>query len=119
MIMRRGLGFAVASSLIAAAAFTPDAEAQSRRSSSAVEATMQPTSGSDRRSKGQVRGYVQRRGGYSYSAEDVTNTYGDSRTLYGGANVFRDPRLDRQTPLGPFDSGFFFDSRGRDSPYQH
>jgi hypothetical protein len=119
MIMRRGFGFAVASGLIAATAFAADTEAQSRRNSSAVEATMQPTSGSDRRSKAQVRGYVQRRGGYSYSPEDVINTYGDSRTLYGGANAYRDPRLDRQSPFGPFDSGFFFDSHGRDSPYQH
>src|ERR1700730_13737166 len=53
-----------------------------------------------------------RRGGYSYSASDVINTYGRSPPPY--AHV-------RQTPGGPFDSGFFFDSgmglHGGDSPY--
>jgi hypothetical protein len=71
----------------------------------------------------QVRGYIARRGGYSYSAEDTINTYGDSRTLYGGASAYRNPMLDRQTRFGPFDHGFFFDSgiapRGGDSPYQN
>jgi hypothetical protein len=68
-----------------------------------------------------VRGFIARRGGYSYSAADTINTYGDSRTLYGGASAYRDPMLDRQTGFGPFDHGFFFDSgiapRGGDSPY--
>jgi hypothetical protein len=59
--------------------------------------------------------YGRRRiGGYSYRASDVTNTYGRSPP----------PWLDvRQTPGGPFDSGFFFDSgmglHGGNSPYQH
>lgn len=70
-----------------------------------------------------VRGFVARRGGYSYVPEDVINTYGNSRTLYGSASVYRDPMLDRQTQFGPFDHGFFFDSgiapRGGDSPYQN
>jgi len=69
----------------------------------------------------QVRGYVSRRGGYSYSAADSINTYGDSRSLYGGTMMFRDWRFDRQSISGPFDHGFFFDSgvrpRGGDSPY--
>jgi len=69
----------------------------------------------------EVRGYVARRGGYSYSASDVINTYGLTRSIYGGANSFRDPMLDRQTPSGPFDHGFFFDSgvgpRGGNAPY--
>lgn len=71
----------------------------------------------------QVKGFVARRGGYSYSASDVINTYGDSRSIYGGASVHRDRFLDRQTTAGPFDHGFFFDSgigpRGGDSPYQN
>jgi hypothetical protein len=71
----------------------------------------------------QVRGFVARRGGYSYTAADSINTYGDSRSRYGGASVFRDPMLDRQTNSGPFDHGFFFDSgigpRGGDSPYMN
>jgi hypothetical protein len=64
-----------------------------------------------------------RRGGYSYSAEDTINTYGDSRSKYGAATSLRDPMLDRQTLSGPFDHGFFFDSgvapRGGDSPYMN
>lgn len=69
-------------------------------------------------------GYVVRRpvGFYSYTARDIINTFGDSRTRYGSTNVFRDPMTDRQTPFGPFDHGFFFDSpnapRGGYSPYQ-
>jgi hypothetical protein len=70
-----------------------------------------------------VRGYVARRGGYSYTAEDAINTYGDARSLFGGASSLRDPSLDRQTNSGPFDHGFFFDSgigaRGGDSPYMN
>ena len=74
------------------------------------------------KSKGaQVRGFRQRRGGYSYSANDVANTYGDSRSRYGSVNAYRDPFSDRQTTAGPFDHGWFFDSgvapRGGDSPY--
>ena len=71
----------------------------------------------------QVKGFVQRRGGYSYNYADSVNTYGDSRSIYGGASVYRDPMLDRQTNAGPFDHGFFFDSgmggHGGDSPYMN
>ncbi len=71
----------------------------------------------------QVRGFVQRRGGYSYNGSDVANTYGNSRTLWGGTNTYRAPGLDRQTNSGPFDHGFFFDSgiapRGGNSPYMN
>ncbi len=70
-----------------------------------------------------VKGYVARRGGYSYNYADSVNTYGDSRSKYGGASVYRDPNLDRQTNAGPFDHGFFFDSgmglHGGDSPYMN
>jgi hypothetical protein len=82
-------------------------------------------SSSGKASKGPaVRGYVVRQGGgYSYIAEDVINTYGNSRTRYGSNNFYRDPMLDRQSQFGPFDNGFFFDSgitaRGGDSPYQN
>ena len=71
----------------------------------------------------QVRGYSERRGGYSYSYADSLDTYGSSRTVYGGSRFYRDAYLDRQTRSGPFDHGFFFDSgiapRGGDSPYMH
>jgi hypothetical protein len=60
-------------------------------------------------------------GFYSYSYRDVINTYGDARSRYGSINSYRDPYVDRQTPSGPFDHGFFFDSgilpRGGNSPY--
>jgi len=70
-----------------------------------------------------VKGYAERRGGYSYNYSDSVNTYGDSRSLYGGASAYRDPMLDRQTNAGPFDHGFFFfffiGSRGGDFPYMN
>lgn len=69
----------------------------------------------------QVRGYVGRKGGYSYSSGDVINTYGNNRSIFGGVNSYRDRMADRQTPYAPFDHGFFFDSgvtlRGGNSPY--
>jgi hypothetical protein len=62
----------------------------------------------------QVTIYGRRIGGYSYRASDVTNTYGRSPPPYEHVS---------QSPGGPFDSGFFFDSairpRGGNSPYQH
>ncbi|MEZ5817090.1 MAG: hypothetical protein R3D44_08420 [Hyphomicrobiaceae bacterium] len=71
----------------------------------------------------QVQGYVARQGGYSYSYADTINTYGDSRSVYGATQNFRDPMLDRQTNAGPFDHGFFFESgvapRGGNSPYMN
>jgi hypothetical protein len=71
----------------------------------------------------QAKGVVAHKGGYSYNYADSVNTYGNSRTLYGGASVYRDPNLDRQTDAGPFDHGFFFDSgmgtHGGDSPYMN
>jgi hypothetical protein len=75
-------------------------------------------------SKGaKVKGYTERRGGYSYNQADSINTYGDSRSRFGGASSLRDPSLDKQTNAGPFDHGFFFDSgsapRGGDSPYMN
>lgn len=70
-----------------------------------------------------VKGYVERRGGYSYNQADSINTYGDSRSNYGNSSSLRDPSLDKQSVAGPFDHGFFFDSaigpRGGDSPYMN
>ncbi|MCH9808597.1 MAG: hypothetical protein K0U74_12775 [Alphaproteobacteria bacterium] len=71
-----------------------------------------------------VKGYVRRRGGYSYKYQDSINTYGDSRSNYGGVNAYRDFNSDRQTNFGPFDNGFFFNSGvsstyGGSSPYMH
>jgi hypothetical protein len=71
----------------------------------------------------QVRGFVQRRGGYSYAAPDSINTYGDSQSRYSGYSLFRNYDFGRQSSGGPFDSDFFFDSgispRGGNSPYQN
>jgi hypothetical protein len=58
---------------------------------------------------------TRRRRGYSYSAADVINTSGRHAPP---------PYADvRQTPGGPFDSGYFFDSGmgtvGGNSPYLH
>jgi hypothetical protein len=68
-----------------------------------------------------VKGYTERRGGYSYDQFDTINTYGDSRGRYGSALSLRDPQLGRQSEAGPFDHGFFFDSgvnrNGGDAPY--
>ena len=88
----------------------------------------QPSTGGHKASKyyqgdAKARGTRQRRGGYSYSAEDTINTYGDSRTINGGANSYRFEMYTRQTPSGPFDHGYFFDSgmgiNGGNSPYMN
>ena len=111
--------------LLAALGFAAAADAGPRSASHemVVADAAPPAKSSSHRRRTQVRGYVARRGGYSYFPEDTINTYGDSRTKYGGANTYRDPMLDRQTISGPFDHGFFFDSgigsRGGDSPYMN
>ena len=75
-----------------------------------------------RRTKGtRVRGFLRRGGYYSYNDDDVINTYGGARGVFGFTNTYRDPYVERQSQAGPFDHGFFFDSglspRGGDSPY--
>ncbi len=71
-----------------------------------------------RAAKPKVRAYVVRPvGGYSYTSRDVTGSYrANVRALWGGL-------IDRQSPFGPFDTGFFFDSaihpHGGYAPYQH
>jgi hypothetical protein len=68
-----------------------------------------------------VRAFVQRGGYYSYTDDDSVNTYTGPRGVLDGDKTFRDPLYRRQTPAGPFDDGFFFDSglgpRFNDSPY--
>jgi hypothetical protein len=62
----------------------------------------------------QVRGYVARRGGYSYS-------YNDSIIDYRDTSIHRDHRSWRGQ-AAPFDSDFFFDSgilRNNSSPYHN
>jgi hypothetical protein len=108
--MNRFLVISIAAVLLAPIAAPTSVEAGWRGSKS---------SSAKSRSRGaKVRGYRKRRGQYSYSANDVANTYGNSRTRYGSVNSYRDHR---QTNAGPFDHGWFFDSavapRGGDSPY--
>ncbi|HEU0062615.1 MAG TPA: hypothetical protein VFR19_22230 [Hyphomicrobiaceae bacterium] len=77
-----------------------------------------------RRQPLQVDIYARRRpGGYSYGSAEVPSTYFG----FGGRRPPPYAHV-RQTPSGPFDSGFFFDSgvgdigmgsRGGDSPYLH
>ena len=64
-----------------------------------------------------------KKGGYSYDKSESTNTYGDTqrkrKSTPPGPPDFRD-----QTPSGPFDNSFFFDSGvgsiyGGNSPYMH
>ena len=106
--------------------FAAASEARERRTYRPVDAnpgiSEHPKASTYRRGP-RVKGFVARRGGYSYSWFDAINTYGSSRTVYGGTFLYRDPLLDRQTGAGPFDHGFFFDSgigpRGGESPYMH
>lgn len=120
--MRFALFVVTAVSTVGVLAPTTPATAQNRPQPTVSADGNHPASAYYRRAP-QVRGFVQRRGGYSYSWSDVANTYGQSRSIYGGVNAYRDPFADRQTRSGPFDHGFFFDSgiapRGGDSPYRN
>jgi hypothetical protein len=114
---------ALAATVVAEVSVPADAGGSRQPTAQPVEARGGHRASAYYRGGPQVLGYIARRGGYSYSAEDTINTYGDSRTLYGGASAYRNPMLDRQSRFGPFDHGFFFDSgiapRGGDSPYQN
>jgi hypothetical protein len=59
-----------------------------------------------------LKGSIGYRRAYSYSKQDVVGS--DNRRFY-------DPSRTRQTPGGPFDNGFFFDTPlyrgGGESPY--
>ena len=118
---------ALALGTLALMSFTTVGEAAEPRAKlvAATQASFQPTKARySRRYGAPVRGYRGRRVGfYSYSYRDVINTYGMSRARYGSINSYRDPFVDMQTPNGPFDHGFFFDSgmlpRGGNAPYLH
>lgn len=68
-----------------------------------------------------VKGYYYRGGYYSYTDADVADSRAWARSLFISQSRFRTPLSDQQSPGGPFDSGFFFDSgigpRFNDSPY--
>jgi hypothetical protein len=93
-----------------------------QKQSEATESKQQRASVAYRRGP-QVRGFAQRRGGYSYASQDSINTYGDSQSRYSNYSLFRNHDYGRQSSSGPFDSDFFFDSgispRGGNSPYQN
>jgi hypothetical protein len=118
---------ALALGTLALMGFAAASEAAERRAMpvAATEAGFQPTKARYyRRHAAPMRAYRGRRiGFYSYSYRDVINTYGMSRARYGSINSYRDPFVDMQTPNGPFDHGFFFDSgmlpRGGNAPYLH
>ncbi len=123
--MRR-LVLAAAAAAIGSMAFTGAADASKRPKYKAKSVVLVDAGGIHPKSPyyhraPQVRGFLARRGGYSYSYTDTINTYGLSRSNFSGVNVYRDTTVDRQTNAGPFDHGFFFDSgmgpRGGNSPY--
>lgn len=123
--MKRLFATAVSAVLFSAVAGLAPAEAGGYRyrDRAAVETDGVHPKSSYYRGRSEVRGYVKRRGGYSYTKEDTINTYGDARGRFGAANSLRDPSMDTQTRSGPFDHGFFFNSpmgpRGGDSPYMN
>jgi hypothetical protein len=65
---------------------------------------------------------VHRKKGRAYAVEQGSTPAEIARyfQLYGG---YIDPHINKQSPGGPFDSGFFFDSaigrNGGDSPYMN
>lgn len=113
--------------MIATVAMTQNHDAwaggKPRKAQEGPQLSEHPKSTYYRKRAPQVSGFVQRRGGYSYYSADSINTYGSSRTVYGGSFLYRDRLLDRQTGAGPFDHGFFFNSgiapRGGDAPFMH
>jgi hypothetical protein len=70
---------------------------------------------------GQYYAPVYAGGFYSYIDLDVVNSWSFAVSEFIGNSEFRTPFSDQQSPGGPFDSGFFFDSgmgpRFNDSPY--
>lgn len=111
--------------LTATAAFLASGSAEATHKKKSAKTEQQSESVEHRSSQAyrrgpQVRGFLLRRGGYSYASPDSINTYGDGRSIYGGGNTYF---YNQQSQGGPFDSGFFFDSginpRGGNSPYQN
>ena len=57
-----------------------------------------------------ARGFYYGGGYYSYRDRDVVSSWAWTRSLFISRSYFRTPLTGLQTPAGPFDSGFFFDS---------
>ncbi len=69
-----------------------------------------------------ARGFYYGGGFYSYRDRDVVSSWAWSRSLFISRSHFRTPLTGLQSPAGPFDSGFFFDSglrphRWNNAPY--
>lgn len=123
--MRRYAMLSVLAGAAALTLFGASADAGGKKAARSVVETQEGrdvrTSRAYRRAP-QVRGFVQRRGGYSYAASDSINTYGDTQSRYSNYSLFRNGQFGRQSSSGPFDSDFFFDSgvspRGGNAPFQ-
>jgi hypothetical protein len=57
-----------------------------------------------------ARGFYYGGGYYSYRDRDVVSSWAWTRSLFISKSYFRTPATGLQSPGGPFDSGFFFDS---------
>jgi hypothetical protein len=80
------------SSLAIAVAIPADAGPKVQRSApEPIAATAEHPKASYYRRAPQVRGFLQRRGGYSFSRDDVTTTLGGNRIGFDPANPFRGP----------------------------
>jgi hypothetical protein len=110
--------FVLSLGVLALCAGTAPAEAQEVRSGAIIttaDAEGTPRVHRRKRAPMEIDIYAPRRriGGYSYGVQDITSTF-NRRNPPPYAHV-------RQTPSGPFDSGFFFDSgigpRAGDAPY--
>ena len=87
--MMKLIGAAVVA-VVSLAGVTTSAQADSKpRKVTEVAPTVEHRSSSTYRRGPQVRGFVQRRGGYSYGASDSVNTYGDARTRYGSNRLIK------------------------------
>ncbi len=115
--MMRGLGCLLAVAALGLTAISIEVRAQSSGVSNASSAAKSSKRARRGKRPTRVRVYPGRRiGGYSYGRSD---TYG----INGGRRIGFWNTRPRQTPFGPFDNGFFFDStvapRGGFSPYQN
>ena len=113
VIRKTGLAVALAAGAVCGGLTIDAAQAGEYRTRGVQQGLSEhPKSGTYRRGP-QVRGYVARRGGYSYSAADAAIDYRDT-------SILRDVQNSRRQG-GPFDSGFFYDSginnKLNDSPY--
>jgi hypothetical protein len=69
-----------------------------------------------------ARRFYHRGGYYSYRDRDVVSSWAWTRSLFISKSYFRTPLTGLQSPAGPFDHGFFFDSglqphRWNNAPY--